>query len=93
MTNLRSKVLRLAIEVLAFLSFCFTSVVMIVSVFTIAVLNIPDEVVFDFCSKRSVLVVMMLMAGPQLILVQTIVWWYKQHQNWREGFSYGAKSD
>ena len=83
MTDLLRKTVRLVIEVIAFMTFYSISIVMIISVFTIAVLNIPDEVLSDYPSVRSVIVAVMLIAGPQLILAQSIVWWYNQYQRWR----------
>ena len=84
-------------EAIAFILFYCISVVMIVGVFTIAVLNIPDDVLSDYPSFGSVAVAAMLIAAPQLILAQSIVWWYNQYQQWRryftEVFANGTESD
>ena len=83
MTGLLRKTVRLVIEVIAFMTFYSISMVMIISVFTIAVLNIPDEIPADFSSVRLVIVAVLLIAGPQLILAQSIAWRYNQYQRWR----------
>ncbi len=73
---------RLVIKGIAFLTFYIISMVMIISVFIIAALNVPDEVLCDYPSVRSVIVAVTLMGGPQLILAQSIAWWYNQFQRW-----------
>ena len=93
MTDIFKKAMVLAIELMAFIAFYCISVVMIISVFTIAVLNIPDEAFSGFPSVRSAMVAMLLIAGPQLILAQSIAWWYSQYQRWIGGLPNGPKSD
>ena len=97
MTDLLRTVAILAMETIAFIMFYSVSVVMIIGVFTIAVLNIPDEILSDYPDFGSVTVVVMLIAAPQLILAQSIAWWYNQYQQWRryfiEVFGNGTKSD
>ncbi len=79
--------LRAIAAIAAFIIFVCVSVVMIVGVFFISVFNVPSGLWSDIPSSGSTLVVAMLIAVPQLILTQSIVWWYGQYQRWRRHFT------
>ena len=74
LTNLAA----LAIEVAMVIVFDIIASVMIVSVFAIALQNVPDDVLFRDGGTEAVITAFILILGPQLILARTIAWWYDQ---------------
>ena len=86
MAGLLKQSLVVLIEITAFATFWSISITMIMSVFTIALFNIPDRILYAEPDADSILIGSMLIVGPQLILARTIAWWYDQYQHTRRFF-------